>query len=71
MDELEEHEHRVAFEKKYVLRSEYERDLKLAKHDGIVTAATFCIFVLPLILVVLFISLKAIGWVQPGDFGIN
>ena len=58
MDELEEHEHRVAFEKKYVLRKDYERDLKLARHDGIVAASTFCIFVLPVILIMLFIVLR-------------
>lgn len=63
MGEIEEHEQRIAFEKKYVLRSEYDRDIKLAKHDGIVQAATFCIFVLPVILVCLFLLLRAIGWV--------
>lgn len=71
MNDLEEHERRVAFEKKYVTRKDYERDLKLAKHDGIVQAATFCIFVLPVLLVCLFLMLRATGWIQLGDFGIR
>lgn len=71
MNELEEHESRVAFEKKYVLRSEYERDIKLAKHNGMVTAATFCVFVLPAIIAILFLVFQAIGWIKPGEFGIN
>ncbi len=71
MDELEEHERKVAFEKKYILRREYERDLKLARHSGIVDAATFCIFILPVILICLFLLLRAIGWIQPGEFGIG
>lgn len=71
MDELEEHERQVAFEKKYVLRKDYDRDIKLAKHDGIVQATTFCIFVVPVLLVCLFLLLRAIGWIQPGEFGIQ
>ncbi len=47
MDELEEHERQVAFDKKYVLRRDYERDLKLAKHNGIVDASIFLILILP------------------------
>ena len=46
MDELEEHERQVAFEKKYVLRKDYERDIQLAKHEGIVQATIFCVFIL-------------------------
>lgn len=71
MDELEEHERQVAFDKKYVLRREYERDLKLAKHDGVVQATTFCVFVLPVILVLLFLLLRTVGLIEPGDFGIG
>lgn len=71
MDDLSEHERRVAFEKKYVLRSEYERDIKLAKHEGIVAATIFCVLILPPILVVLFMLLRAVGVIQPGEFGIR
>lgn len=68
---FKEFEAKEAFDKKYVLRSDYERDLKLARHDGIVQATTFCVFVLPVILVCLFLLLRAVGWIQPGEFGIN
>lgn len=71
MDELEEHERQVAFEKKYVLRKDYERDIQLAKHEGIVQATTFCVFILPIIFICLFALLRAIGWIAPGDFGIQ
>ena len=71
MDELEEHESRIAFEKKYVLRSEYERDLRLAKSEGRTDAAIFCLLILPVVLICLFLLLRAIGWIQPGDFGIG
>lgn len=71
MDELEEYERQAGFEKKCVLRKDYGRDIMLAKHDGIVQAATFCIFVLPVVIVCLFLILRAIGWIQPGEFGIQ
>lgn len=47
MDELEEHERKVAFEKKYVLRKDYDRDIKLARHDGMYTASVFILLVVP------------------------
>jgi hypothetical protein len=71
MNDFEEHDSRAAFEKKYVLRRDYERDLKLAKHDGIVAATTFCILILPPVLIMLFMFLRAIGWIEPGEFGIQ
>lgn len=71
MNELDEHDRRVAFDKKYVLRSEYERDIDLARSNGRVEAATFCILVLPVIIICLFLLLRAIGLIQPGDFGIG
>lgn len=71
MDELEEHERQVAFNKKYILRKDYERDLGLAKYNGRVEASIFCLLILPPILVCLFLLLRAIGWIEPGDFGIQ
>lgn len=71
MDELEEHERQVAFEKKYVLRKDYVRDLELAKSRGRMEAATFCLLILPPILVCLFLLLRSIGWTEPGEFGIG
>lgn len=54
-----------------MLRKDYDRDMKLAKHEGIVQAASLCIFVLPVIVVCLFLFLRAIGWIQPGEFGLG
>lgn len=71
MDNLEEHERQVAFEKKYILRTEYERDLRLAKSEGRTDATIFCLLILPVILVCLFLLLRGIGIIQPGEFGIN
>lgn len=71
MDELEEHERQVAFEKKYVLRKDYERDIQLAKHEGIVQATIFCVFILPIIFICMFALLRTIAWIAPGDFGIQ
>ena len=60
-----------AFRKKYVLRSEYETELKLAKSQGRMDATIFCLLVLPIILIALFWILRLLGFVRPGDFGIS
>lgn len=69
--EYDAHKRRVAFNEKYVLRKDYERDLELEKSQGRLEAVIFCIFVLPPMLVCLFLILRAIGWIEPGDFGLG
>lgn len=55
---LSDLEAKEAFNKKYISRGEYERDLKLAKHDGRYEAAVFCVLVLPVILLCLYLLLR-------------
>lgn len=71
-DEAERREEtKRKFNAKYVLRSEYERDLKLAKSQGRTDATIFCLLILPVVLVCLFLLLKAFGIISPGEFGIG
>ncbi len=71
-DESERREEvRRKFEAKYVLRTDYERDLRLAKTQGRTDALIFCILILPIILIALFWISRLLGFIRPGDFGIG
>ena len=62
VDELEDHERRIAFEKKYVLRSDYERDLRAVRRQTVENMIILFVFIVPTVGAILFAVARGFDW---------